>query len=116
VLRGQRATDALPPAAVRIVDVKPPGSGEETRDFGYLDRLRPHDEVKLVVASRADFDWGVEVVRRHRLEGRVAVLFSPVLGQVAPRDLAAWLLGSGLEARLSLQLHKIIWGAEARGV
>jgi 7-carboxy-7-deazaguanine synthase len=113
---GQRPADGLPALVARIFDVKPPGSGEETRDFGYLDRLRPHDEVKLVVASRADFDWSAEVVRRHRLEGRVAVLFSPVLGQVAPRDLAAWLLASGLQARLSLQLHKIIWGAEARGV
>jgi 7-carboxy-7-deazaguanine synthase len=113
---GQRPADALPGPVVRIFDVKPPGSGEVTRDFAYLDRLRPHDEVKLVVASRADFDWSAEVVRRHRLEERVAVLFSPVLGQVAPRDLAAWLLESGLRARLSLQLHKIIWGAEARGV
>jgi 7-carboxy-7-deazaguanine synthase len=101
---------------VRIFDVKPPGSGEETRDFGYLERLRTGDEVKFVVASRADFDWSVEVATRHQRPGRVAVLFSPVVPAVEPKALAAWLLASGLEARLSLQLHKVIWGAGAQGV
>ncbi len=113
---GQRPLDALAPEVVRIVDVKPPGSGEVTTDFAYLDRLRPHDEVKFVVASEEDFRWSREVVARHRLEGRVAVLFSPVWGAVEPRDLARWMLEAGLDARLSLQVHKVIWGADARGV
>ena len=113
---GQRDAEALPAAVVRIFDVKPPGSGEEPRDFAYLDRLRPHDEVKFVVASAGDFAWSVEVARRHRLPERVTVLFSPAVPAVAPKALAEWLLASGLEARLSLQLHKVIWGAEARGV
>ena len=113
---GQRATAALPPEVVRIVDVKPPGSGEETRDFDYLDALRPQDEVKFVVASEADFRWSAEVVRRHRLEGRAALLFSPVFGQVTPRALTERLLASGLDARLSLQLHKLVWGPQAREV
>jgi 7-carboxy-7-deazaguanine synthase len=113
---GQRSLGGLPAPVVRIVDVKTPGSGEEARDLAYLDQLRPQDEVKFVVTSRADFDWSCEVVRRHRLEGRAELLFSPVWGAVEPRDLAAWLLASGLDARLSLQIHKVIWGAEARGV
>lgn len=113
---GQRPTDALPPAVVRILDVKPPGSGEETRDFAYLEQLRPQDEVKFVVASEADFHWSVEVARRHRLEGRAALLFSPVFGKVSPQALTGWLLASGLRARLSLQLHKLVWGPDARGV
>ncbi len=113
---GQRPLDALPAGVVRIVDVKTPDSGEVTTDFAYLDRLAPRDEVKFVVASRADFDWSLEVVRRHALEGRVQVLFSPVWGKVEPRALAAWMLAVGVEARLSLQIHKVIWGAEARGV
>jgi 7-carboxy-7-deazaguanine synthase len=113
---GQLPADALPEGVVRIFDVKPPGSGEVTTDFGYLDRLRPRDEVKFVVASREDFDWSVAVARRHALPARVAVLFSPVVPAVAPRDLVEWLLASGVEARLSLQLHKLIWGPEARGV
>jgi 7-carboxy-7-deazaguanine synthase len=113
---GQRPTEALPPEVVRILDVKPPGSGEVTTDFGYLERLRPHDELKFVVASEEDFTWSAEVVRRHALEGRVALLFSPASGQVEPRTLAAWLLASGLRARLSLQIHKLVWGPAARGV
>ena len=113
---GQRPLGSLPGAAVRIVDVKTPGSGEETRDFGYLDRLSPHDEVKFVVASEEDFRWSRDVVRRHGLEGRVHVLFSPVWGLVDPRDLARWLLESGLDARLSIQVHKVVWGPDARGV
>lgn len=113
---GQRDAETLPPAVIRIFDVKPPGSGEQTRDFGYLDRLRPHDEVKFVVASHGDFGWSVEVARRHRLPGRVAVLFSPAMPAVEPKELAEWLLAAGIEARLSLQLHKLIWGPDARGV
>jgi 7-carboxy-7-deazaguanine synthase len=113
---GQRDAEGLPPGVVRIFDVKPPGSGEETRDFAYLDRLRPGDEVKFVVASAADFSWSVEVVRRHRLGERVAVLISPVVAAVDPRALVEWLLAAGIQARISLQLHKLIWGADARGV
>jgi 7-carboxy-7-deazaguanine synthase len=113
---GQRPLDALPPSAVRIVDVKTPGSGELTTDFAYLDRLMPHDEVKFVVCSEDDFRWSEDVVRRHRLEGRAHVLFSPAWGRVDPKDLARWLLESGLDARLSLQIHKVVWGPDVRGV
>ena len=113
---GQRPLDGLPADVVRIVDVKTPGSGEVTTDFAYLDALAPHDEVKFVVCSEDDWRWSLEVIRRHRLEGRVALLVSPVHGAVDPRDLARWILESGVEARLNLQLHKFIWGADARGV
>ena len=113
---GQRPLDALPEEVVRIVDVKTPGSGEVATDLGYLDRLSRRDEVKFVVCSEADFAWSREVVLRYSLEGRVQLLFSPVWGKVEPRELAAWILASGMEARLSLQIHKVIWGPEARGV
>jgi 7-carboxy-7-deazaguanine synthase len=113
---GQRPLGALPREVVRIVDVKPPGSGEVTTDFAYLDALAPHDEVKFVVASEDDWRWSLEVVRRHRLDERAAVLVSPVHGAVDPKDLARWILESGARARLNLQLHKIVWGVQARGV
>jgi 7-carboxy-7-deazaguanine synthase len=113
---GQRPLDALPREVVRIADVKTPGSGEPATDLAWLDALAPHDEVKFVVCSEEDFRWSADVVRRHRLEGRVHVLFSPVWGQVDPKDLARWMLEGGLDARLSLQVHKVIWGADARGV
>ncbi len=113
---GQRPLDALPPEAIRIVDVKTPGSGEPATDLAWLDRLLPHDEVKFVVCSEEDFRWSLDVVRRHRLEGRVTVLFSPVWGQVDPKDLVRWMLDAGLDARLSLQLHKVVWGPDVKGV
>jgi len=72
--------------------------------------------VKFVLTSEADFDWAVEVCRRFKLEGQVPVLLSPVLGVVDPKDLVRWLLASGLDARVSLQIHKFIWPPETRGV
>jgi 7-carboxy-7-deazaguanine synthase len=113
---GQAPLDALPGAVVRIADVKTPESGEPATDLAWLERLLPHDEVKFVVSSEADFRWSLEVIRRQGLEGRVTVLVGPVLGRVEPRDLARWILESGVAARLNLQLHKVVWGAEARGV
>jgi 7-carboxy-7-deazaguanine synthase len=113
---GQLPLDALPPGAVRIADVKTPGSGEVATDLEWLAGLRPHDEVKFVVTSEEDFLWSLDVVRRHALEGKVTVLFSPVQGRVAPAELARWILESGVQARLNLQLHKLVWGPESRGV
>jgi 7-carboxy-7-deazaguanine synthase len=113
---GQRPTASLPPEVIRIVDVKTPGSGEVAKDLSYLATLRAQDEVKFVVCDEADFRWSADVVRTHGLEARSQVLFSPVWGEVAPADLARWLLESGLDARLSLQVHKVIWGPDVRGV
>ena len=113
---GQRPLGGLPREVIRIADVKTPGSGEVARDLSWLAGLQPHDEVKFVVDSEADWRWSLEVIRAERLEGRVTILVSPVQGKVDPRDAARWILESGVEARLNLQLHKIVWGAEARGV
>ncbi len=113
---GQRPLDALPPSAIRIADVKTPGSGEPATDLRWLDRLMPHDEVKFVVCSEDDFRWSEAIVREHRLTERVGVLFSPAWGRVDPKDLARWLLESGLDARLSLQIHKVVWGPDVHGV
>jgi 7-carboxy-7-deazaguanine synthase len=113
---GQRPTDALPAEVVRILDVKTPGSGEVATELSWLAGLRPHDEVKFVVQDETDFRWSLDVVRTHRLEGRAHLLFSPVWGKVAPAELARWLLESGIQARLSLQLHKVLWGPDVRGV
>jgi 7-carboxy-7-deazaguanine synthase len=113
---GQAPLDSLPREAIRIADVKTPGSGHPATELDWLDRLAPHDEVKFVVTSEADFRWSEAIVRSRRLEGRCAILFSAVWGRVEPKALARWLLDSGLDARLSLQIHKVLWGADARGV
>ncbi|HEY1376841.1 MAG TPA: radical SAM protein [Gemmataceae bacterium] len=100
-----------------IMDLKCPDSGEcENNFWPNLDRLRPSDEIKFVVASRRDFDWTVETVRRHGLAARPTLLVSPVFGKVGPRELAEWVLASGLPLRLQVQMHKVIWDPQARGV
>lgn len=114
---GQRPMDKLPAGVHRIVDLKTPGSGEVHTDFSLFEGLTARDELKVVVTSEEDFRWAVERIREHRLNERVgAVLFSPAFGRVEPRALAAWLLDSGLEARMQVQLHKIVWGVDVRGV
>jgi 7-carboxy-7-deazaguanine synthase len=100
-----------------IMDLKCPDSGEcERNHWPNLDRLKPTDQIKFVVTSRRDFDWTAETVRRHDLAERFTVLVSPVTNQVSPRDLAEWVLASGLPIRMQVQLHKIIWEPSARGV
>jgi 7-carboxy-7-deazaguanine synthase len=100
-----------------ILDLKTPGSGEEAANlWGNLAKLKPTDEVKVVLCDRGDFDWAIEAIRRHGLTDRCAVLFSPAHGRVEASDLALWILESGLPIRLQVQLHKQLWGPNARGV
>ena len=115
---GHLPIDDVPDEVVAIVDVKCPGSGEAARmHWPNLDQLSRRDEVKFVIKDRADFDYAVDVIRRHDLPARVAaVLLSPVHGVLAPATLTAWLLESGVDARLQLQAHKYIWSPETRGV
>lgn len=116
---GQLPWDHLPAEVIKVVDVKAPGSGEVARDVD-LDRLATlggRDELKFVIASREDFEWAARIVRERGLEGRfAAILFSPVHGRVANDELAGWILASGLQVRMQIQLHKLIWGADATGV
>jgi 7-carboxy-7-deazaguanine synthase len=112
---GQRPLGAIPRGVRKIVDLKTPGSGEPHTDFSAFRELSPGDEVKVVVCSRDDFQWALSRLDELQLWGKVPVLFSPSYGEVAPADLAAWVLACGRPARLQLQLHKVIWG-EKRGV
>lgn len=101
----------IPGAVRRIVDHKGPSSGESARMLpGNLDAMGPHDELKFVIADRLDFQHAVEVIRRGDLERRTQLLLSPAHGQLPPVELARWLLEEGLDARLNLQLHKLIFG------
>jgi 7-carboxy-7-deazaguanine synthase len=97
----------------RVVDLKTPGSGEAARNlWSNLDHLTPHDQLKFVICDRADYDWAVACVREHALPARCEVLFSPSQGQLAPRELAEWILADRLPVRFQLQLHKILWNDE----
>jgi 7-carboxy-7-deazaguanine synthase len=113
---GQRPLDEVPRGVRKIVDLKTPGSKEMHTDFTELTKLAPGDELKVVVCNSEDFRWAVDVIDELELWGKVPVLFSPSYGEVEAQDLARWVMESGKPARLQLQLHKIIWGAQARGV
>ncbi len=105
------------PRVVCIMDIKCPGSGEVDRnEWHNLDLLARRDEVKFVLANRADYDWAVNVVRERRLLERCTVLFSPVHDGLPPRELVEWVLADRLDVRVGLQLHKLIWSPDARGV
>jgi 7-carboxy-7-deazaguanine synthase len=114
---GAEDVSRVDPRVHVIMDLKCPDSGEcERNRFDNLARLKPTDQIKFVIASRRDFDWTVDTIRRHDLDRRFIVLLSAVFGRVVLADLAAWLLASGLNVRMQLQMHKFIWDPKARGV
>jgi 7-carboxy-7-deazaguanine synthase len=115
---GHRSTARVPAEVVTILDVKCPGSGEvEHNDWDNLGRLREHDEVKFVIADRADYEFARDVITRHELSNRTtAVHFSPVHGVLDPKTLSEWVLADNLPVRVQLQLHKYIWSPTTRGV
>lgn len=115
---GHRSIAQVPSGVIRIVDVKCPGSGESQKnDWSNLAHLTAMDEVKFVLADRADYEFAREVVGREKLDERVAaVLFSPVHGELEAKQLADWVISDRLKVRVQLQVHKYIWSPETRGV
>ncbi len=97
----------------RVMDIKTPVSGEAARNrYENIGHLTPHDQVKLVIGDRNDYDWARAVVEKYRISDRCAVLFSPCFGKIEPRQLAEWILEDRLPVRFQMQLHKILWGDE----
>jgi len=113
---GSLPIDDVPDGVRRIVDIKCPGSGESARNrWENLERLHEGDELKLVIADRADYDWAVGQMRSRDLTGRAVVLFSAVEGCLAPGELARWVLDDRLPVRVQVQMHKILWPGAERG-
>ncbi len=103
------------PRVSRVVDLKTPASLEMHRNLlSNLPLLTAHDQVKFVICDRADYDWARGMVAEHGLTARCEVLFSPSFDQVAPRELAEWILADRLPVRFQMQLHKQLWG-DAKG-
>lgn len=95
----------------RIVDIKPPASGEAARNrWENLAQLTPRDEIKFVLADRADYEWARERIHAHALAQLCPILFSPVQGELPPAQLAEWILADRLPVRMQVQLHKLLWG------
>ena len=127
---GERPLEKVPPGVIKIVDVKCPHSGEfgTFRDHN-LATLTARDEIKFVLADRADYEFARDFTRQHQLTSRVAsVIFSPAFHKDAagirdashclldPQQLAEWILADRLNVRLGLQIHKFIWEPSMKGV
>jgi len=107
----------IDPRAVLVMDVKLPSSGmADKMMLENLDRLRPNDEVKFVIATREDYEQAKNMVFERGLADKCTVLFSPAFGQMPPEQLVRWIREDHLPVRLNLQIHKYIWGPERRGV
>ena len=108
---GAMSLSGVDPRVVLVVDVKTPGSGEESRNrYEELQQLQPKDLVKFVICSREDYEWSRAKLAELDLATRCTVLFSPSHEQVPPGQLADWLLADHLPVRFQIQLHKYLWG------
>jgi 7-carboxy-7-deazaguanine synthase len=114
---GSQNIDVLPKAIVRIVDIKCPGSGmEHETDWQNIERLKRKDEVKFIISSKRDYEWAKEITKKYKIVDRTTVLFGLAHGKLKPKTLAGWILKDGLDVRLQLQLHKIVWPDKTRCV
>ena len=114
---GSLSIARVPKEVVKIIDLKCPDSGmAEKMDLTNLDLLAPHDEIKFVVSSKADYDWARAMMEEHRLAEKAKLILSPVIGRLAPALLAQWLMTDALPARIQLQLHTLLWPGMKRGV
>jgi 7-carboxy-7-deazaguanine synthase len=127
---GERPLKDVPGAVHKIVDVKCPGSGEGgTFQLANLAALTPRDEIKFVIANRADYEFARDFTRAHGLENKCGgVIFSPAFRkdptperdasncELDPRQLTGWILEDKLNVRLGLQIHKFIWEPATKGV
>lgn len=115
---GERDISGVDPRVHRIMDLKAPGSDElHGNRWENIEHLTERDEVKIVLADRADYDWAKGVIEEHRLADRVnAVLLSCVWGELDPKDLVRWVLEDRPPVRVQIQMHKVIWDADTQGV
>jgi 7-carboxy-7-deazaguanine synthase len=99
------------PRVARIMDLKAPASGESARNlWRNLDALCQRDEIKMVIASRSDYEWARDILRERQIDRLCPVLLSPAGGLIEPQSLAEWILEDGLNVRFQIQLHKLLWG------
>ena len=92
-----------------VMDIKTPSSTEEKQNrYENLPLLQSKDQLKFVIALRADFDWSCDLLKKNKVKSEV--LFSPVYESLEPVQLADWILEKKINVRLQVQLHKILWG------
>jgi len=113
---GAISIEQVDPRILIVMDLKTPDSGEAQKNlWSNLNHIKPKDEIKFVICSHDDYLWAIKNIHQHMLEQKAHIIFSPCYGKVDPSDLADWILKDGLNARLQVQLHKVLWG-EKQGV
>jgi 7-carboxy-7-deazaguanine synthase len=114
---GSLPIDEVPEQVIKIMDLKCPGSGEESKNnYDNLNNLTLKDEVKFVILDRKDYDWSKKILDEHDVHKKTQVLFSPVYEKLDLKDLVKWVLEDNLPVRVQTQLHKVIWSKDAIGV
>ena len=113
---GSISLEGVPDEVFKIMDIKCPESGmHEHMDLDNFKFQTPKDEIKFVMCSRKDYDWAVHILAEYDLQKLTTVTFSPVVSELPPSTLAAWILEDNLPVRLQLQLHTIIWPDKTKG-
>lgn len=101
------------PRVVKVMDLKTPGSGEESKNrYENIALLQQQDQLKFVICNREDYDWACQKMNEYQLDDRCEVLFSPIHGELKPAELADWIVADNLPVRMQLQIHKYLWGDE----
>ena len=107
----------VPQEVTIIMDLKAPDSGESDKNlWENIALLKDKDEIKIVIASRQDYEWAKDVMVKYRLTEQCTVLFSPVWETIGPDQLVSWIIEDALDVRFQLQMHKIIWPEASQGV
>jgi len=114
---GSLSIKDVPAEVIKIIDLKCPGSGEKDKNhWDNLNHLASTDEIKFVIADRADYEWSRSTLEKYELDKKSHILFSPVFEKLPLKNLTEWILEDNLPVRLQTQLHKHIWDKNAQGV
>ena len=114
---GSLSISDVPKIVVKIVDFKCPSSGMVKKNlWSIVDDLQAHDEVKFVIGNREDFDWAKDRITEYSLDKICTLLFSPTFGEINPQQIIEWILAENLPVRMQMQMHKMIWSPEEKGV
>ena len=114
---GSLSISDVPKKVIKIVDFKCPSSKMVKKNlWSIVDDLQPHDEVKFVIGNRGDFDWAKDRITEYSLDKICTLLFSPTFGEIDPQQIVKWILADNLPVRMQMQMHKMIWSPEEKGV
>jgi 7-carboxy-7-deazaguanine synthase len=114
---GSLPISQVPKSVIKIVDFKCPSSGMMKKNlWSIIDEIQSHDEVKFVIGTREDFDWACQRIEEHCLAEKCTILFSPVFGEIEPKEIIDWIVDENAPVRFQLQSHKYIWAPDKKGV